>query len=82
MATAVKKQSSGSKKSSSVKTTSQWTEDWLPVRGIQNNCIVTTRKELVTGVKITPRNNLVDSNMDKFVNIRNLEKNIYQMKDS
>ena len=32
-------------------------------------------------IKITPRNNLVDSYMDKFVNIRNLEKNFYQMKD-
>ena len=57
MATTVKKQSLGNKKSSSAKsTTSQWTEDWLPVRGIQNNCIITTRKELVTGVKISPRN--------------------------
>ena len=32
-------------------------------------------------IKIIPRNNLVDSNMDKFVNIRNLEKNIFQLKD-
>lgn len=33
-----------------------FTEDWLPVRGIQNNMIITTDNQKVTGVKITPRN--------------------------
>lgn len=36
--------------------TSGFTEDWLPVRAIQNNMIITSRNEKVTGVKITPRN--------------------------
>ena len=38
------------------KKTSGFTEDWLPVRSIQNNMIITNRNEKVTGVKITPRN--------------------------
>ena len=36
--------------------TSGFTEDWLPVRSIQNNMIVTKDNYKVTGVKITPRN--------------------------
>ena len=35
---------------------SGFTEDWLPVRSIQNNMIITSNNEKVTGVKITPRN--------------------------
>ena len=38
------------------KNTSSFTEDWLPVRSIQNNMIITTRNEKITGVKISPRN--------------------------
>ena len=38
------------------KNTSGFTEDWLPVRSIQNNMIITSHNEKVTGVKITPRN--------------------------
>ena len=38
------------------KVTSGYTEDWLPVRGIQNGFIITTNNQKVTGVKITPRN--------------------------
>ena len=81
MATTVKKQSLGSKKSSSAKsTTSQWTEDWLPVRGIQNNCIVTTRKELVTGVKISPRNIFI-LDADSQNRVLTGLKNFYNMLD-
>lgn len=36
--------------------TSGFTEDWLPVRSIQNNMIITSNNDKVTGVKITPRN--------------------------
>ena len=36
--------------------TSGFTEDWLPIRSIQNNMIITSNNEKVTGVKITPRN--------------------------
>ena len=35
---------------------SGFTEDWLPVRGIQNNMIINKYNEKITGVKITPRN--------------------------
>ena len=35
---------------------SSYTEDWLPVRAIQNNMIITRDNYKVTGVKITPRN--------------------------
>ena len=38
------------------KVTSGYTEDWLPVRCIQNGFIITTNNQKVTGVKITPRN--------------------------
>ena len=33
-----------------------YTEDWLPVRGIQNNMIINKYNEKITGIKITPRN--------------------------
>ena len=32
------------------------TEAWLPVRGIQNNMIITTDNSKITGVKISPKN--------------------------
>ena len=35
---------------------SGWTEDWLPVRSIQNNMIITKDNQKVSGVKITPKN--------------------------
>ena len=38
------------------KTSSGFTEDWLPVKSIQNNMIITKDNQKVTGVKITPRN--------------------------
>ena len=38
------------------KSKSGFTEDWLPVRAIQNNMIITRDNYKVTGVKITPRN--------------------------
>ena len=38
------------------KPTSGYTEDWLPVKSIQNNMIITSNNDKVTGVKITPRN--------------------------
>ena len=34
----------------------KYTEDWLPIKGITNGAIVTSGKELVTGVKIAPKN--------------------------
>ena len=38
------------------KNTSGFTEDWLPIKSIQNNMIITSNNDKVTGVKITPRN--------------------------
>ena len=36
--------------------TSKYTEDWIPVRAIENGTIVLDNKSRVTGVKIRPRN--------------------------
>ena len=36
--------------------TSKYTEDWIPVRAIENGMIVLENKSRVTGVKIRPRN--------------------------
>ena len=38
------------------KKSSGFTEDWLPVRAIQNNMIITRDNSKVTGVKVSPRN--------------------------
>ncbi len=38
------------------KVKSGYTEDWLPIKGIQNGMIYTTGAQKVTGVKVTPRN--------------------------
>ena len=43
-------------KKSSKNVNSGYTEDWLPVRGIQNNMIITKDNYKVTGVKISPKN--------------------------
>ena len=48
--------SSKKSKGSSTPTSSGFTEDWLPVRAIQNNMIITRNNIKVTGVKISPRN--------------------------
>ncbi len=38
------------------KSSSKYTEDWLPIRSISNGMIVLDNKKKVTGVKIKPRN--------------------------
>lgn len=38
------------------KSSSGFTDDWLPVKAIQNNMIITTKNMRVGGVKIYPRN--------------------------
>ena len=35
---------------------SRYTEDWIPVKAIENGMIMLDNKERVTGVKIRPRN--------------------------
>ena len=38
------------------KSSSKYTEDWLPIKSIANGCILLDNKMKVTGVKIRPRN--------------------------
>ena len=54
--------------------TSGFTEDWLPVKSIQNNMIITSNNDKVTGVKITPRNIFIldyDSQSNVIFQLRN-----------
>ena len=37
-------------------TSSIYTENWVPVKDINNNMIILDNKKIVTGVKIQPRN--------------------------
>ena len=56
------------------------TEDWLPVKNIQNGMIITYGNNKVTGVKITPRNIFIlDDNSQQNVLIS--LKNFYNMLD-
>ncbi len=58
----------------------KYTEDWLPIRGITNGAIVTKSKDLVTGVKIAPRNIFIlDAQTQD--NILLALKNFYNMID-
>lgn len=41
---------------SSNSNSSAYTENWLPVKSIENNLIILDNKEMVTGVKIQPKN--------------------------
>lgn len=62
------------------KKVSGYTEDWLPIKGIQNGMIYTSRNEKVTGIKITPRNIFIlDANTQD--NILISLKNFYNMLD-
>ncbi len=60
--------------------TSPYTENWMPVRGIQNGMIITDDKYKVTGVKITPRNIFI-LDEDAQTNILISLKNFYNMID-
>lgn len=42
--------------SKTMKSQSKYTEDWVPVKSIENGCIILDNKMRVTGVKIRPRN--------------------------
>ena len=59
-------------------TSSIYTENWVPVKDINNNMIVLENKQLVTGVKIQPRNifileeNYQNSIIDSFRTFYNL----------
>ena len=60
--------------------TSQYTEDWLPISGIQNGFIVTDNKQKITGVKITPRNIFILDQQEQD-NVLISLKNFYNMID-
>ena len=62
------------------KATSQYTEDWLPITGIQNGYIICEGKQKVTGVKITPRNIFILDQQDQD-NVMISLKNFYNMID-
>lgn len=59
--------------------TSGFTEDWLPVRAIQNNMIITRDNTKVTGVKISPRNIFIldpDTQNNILIGLRNFYNTI------
>jgi hypothetical protein len=60
--------------------TKHYTEDWLPVKSIQNNCIVTKSNQKVTGVKITPKNIFI-LDIDSQNRVLTGLKNFYNMLD-
>ncbi len=68
MATKTKKPSSG------------YTEDWLPLRGIQNNMIITRDNHKVAGVKISPKNIFILDGISQENTLIGL-KNFYNMID-
>ena len=58
---------------------SKYTEDWLPVRAIQNNMIITKHNYKVGGVKITPRNIFIldpDTQNNILIGLRNFYNTI------
>ena len=68
------------KKSASASKSSGFTEDWLPIRAIQNNMIITKDGNRVSGVKISPRNIFILDG-DSQTNILIALKNFYNMLD-
>ena len=59
--------------------TSKFTEDWLPVRSIQNNMIITKNNYKVGGVKISPRNIFIldpDTQNNILIGLRNFYNTI------
>ena len=59
---------------------SSFTEDWIPVEGINNGVILLPGRERVTGVKITPRNIFI-LDEDSQVNMLIALKNFYNTLD-
>lgn len=60
--------------------TSPWTENWLPVKKIENNCIITDNNMRISGVKIAPKNIFI-LDMDSQNNVLTGLKNFYNMLD-
>lgn len=62
------------KKAASKKSTSKYTENWLPVKSITNGKIILDNGEMVTGVKIMPKNIFIldqDQQESILVNLKN-----------
>ena len=60
-------------------TRSRYTEDWIPVRGINGGAIILNNRDKVTGVKINPRNIFIldyESQQNVILNLRNLYNQI------
>ena len=62
------------------KQSSRFTEDWLPVKNIGNNCIITATNYLVSGVKIAPKNIFIIDGESQNRVLTGL-KNFYDMLD-
>lgn len=60
--------------------TSKYTEDWLPLKDIHNGTIMNSNKEMITGVKITPKNIFILDYQEQD-NILTSLKNFYNMID-
>lgn len=61
------------------KSTSRYTEDWVPVQGISNSMILLNSGEKVMGVKILPRNIFIldyESQQSVLANLRNVYNQI------
>ena len=68
-----------SKSSSTSRTSGPFTENWLPVRSIQNNMIITRNNYKVGGVKIAPRNIFIldaDTQSNILLGLRNFYNTI------
>ena len=58
---------------------SRYTEDWVPVKGINGGAIILNNQDKVTGVKIAPRNIFIldyESQQSVLINLRNMYNQI------
>ncbi len=60
------------------KVTSPYTEDWINVKAIKNGVILLPNREMVTGVKITPKNIFILDSLQQ-EGILNAMKNFYNL---
>ena len=74
----INNQNSNIKPNQPKKTTSPYTEDWINVKGINNGVIMLPNKEMVTGVKIYPKNIFI---LDQYQqqSVLNAMRNFYNL---
>ena len=65
-------------KNTNQKVTSPYTEDWINVKAIKNGVIVLPNREMVTGVKIVPKNIFILDSLQQ-ESILNAMKNFYNL---